>query len=86
MERRKHVEQIFTTGFPKEINSLDPKPIKIEDDVWIGCNSIILRGITIGKASIVAAGSVVTKDVPPYTIVAGNPAKVIKKIAKNKSK
>ncbi len=80
IERRKHAEYIFTKGFPKEMTSLDPKPIKIEKDAWICCNSIILRGITIGEGSIVAAGSVVTKDVPPYTMVAGNPAKIIKKI------
>lgn len=52
--------------------------ISIEDDCWIGANSVILLGTTIGRHSIVAAGSVVTKDVAPYTIVAGNPAKVIK--------
>jgi acetyltransferase-like isoleucine patch superfamily enzyme len=50
----------------------------IEDDVWIGYNSIILGGVHIGKGSIIAAGSVVTKDVPECTIVGGNPAKVIK--------
>lgn len=55
-------------------------PIKIEDNVWIGKNAIILKGVTIGKGAIVGAGSVVTKDVPPSTIVAGNPAKVIKQI------
>ncbi|GGZ19753.1 hypothetical protein GCM10007049_10360 [Echinicola pacifica] len=52
--------------------------VKIEDDCWIASNSIILAGVTIGKGSVVAAGSVVTKDVPPYSIVAGNPAKIIK--------
>ncbi len=51
--------------------------IKIEDDVWLGVNSTVLAGVTIGKGSIVAAGAVVTKDVPPYAIVAGVPAKVI---------
>lgn len=50
----------------------------IEDDCWIASNSIILAGVTVGKGSVVAAGSVVTKDVAPYSIVAGNPAKVIK--------
>lgn len=54
--------------------------IVIEDYAWIGMNSIILKNVTIGKASIVAAGSVVTKDVPPYSIVAGNPAKVVKSL------
>jgi len=50
----------------------------IEDDVWIGARSVILPGKIIGKGSIVAAGSVVTKDVLPYSIVGGNPAKLIK--------
>jgi len=54
------------------------KGIVIEDDVWIGVNSVILDGVVVGKGSIIAAGSVVTKDVTPYTIVAGNPAKKIK--------
>ena len=53
-------------------------PIIIHDDVWIGSNSVILSGVTIGRGSVVGAGSVVTKDVAPYTIVAGNPAKFIK--------
>ena len=53
--------------------------VKIEDDCWIASNSIILAGVTIGKGSIIAAGSVVTKDVAPYSIVGGNPAKLIKK-------
>lgn len=55
------------------------KPIVIEDDVWIGARVIILQGVTIGRGSIIAAGSVVTKDVEPYSIVGGNPAKLIKK-------
>ena len=52
--------------------------ITIEDEAWIGANAVIVAGVTIGKHSIVAAGSVVTKDVPPYSIVGGNPAKLIK--------
>ena len=54
------------------------KPIKICRNAWIGAKSIILKGVTIGEAAIVAAGSVVTKDVAPFTIVGGNPAKFIK--------
>ena len=50
----------------------------IEDDVWIGANSVILAGITIGKRSVIGAGSVVIRDVPPYSIVVGNPGKIIK--------
>lgn len=53
--------------------------IIIEDDVWIGYGAIIMSGIKIGRGSIIAAGSVVTKEVPPYSIVGGNPAKIIKK-------
>lgn len=59
---------------------VNTKPIVVEDDSWIGAGAILTQGITIGKHSIVAAGAVVTKDVPPYSIVAGIPAKVIKSI------
>lgn len=53
-------------------------PVRIEDDVWIGARVIILPGITIGKGSIIGAGSIVTKDIPPYAICTGNPARVIR--------
>jgi len=59
-------------------NRVNTAPIKIEDNVWIGLNSVILKGVTIGENSVVAAGSVVTRDVPPHTLVAGVPA-VIKR-------
>ncbi len=52
--------------------------VKIEDDCWIAANSVVLAGVVIGKGSVVAAGSIVTKDVPPYSVVAGNPAKIVK--------
>jgi acetyltransferase-like isoleucine patch superfamily enzyme len=55
-------------------------PVTIEDDVWIGANAVILPGVTIGEHCVVAAGAVVTKDVPPHSLVAGVPAKVIKNI------
>jgi len=54
------------------------KKITIEDDVWIGANVIILSGVTIKEGSVIGAGSVVTKDVPPYSVMAGNPARLIK--------
>lgn len=54
------------------------KPVVIGDDVWIGARSIILKGVHIGKGAVIAAGAVVTKDVPEYAIVGGVPAKVIK--------
>ncbi len=53
--------------------------ITLEDDVWVGLGAIILSGVTIGRGAIIASGSVVTKDVAPYAIVAGNPAKFVKK-------
>lgn len=53
-------------------------PIEIGNDVWIGANAIILDGIKIGNGAIVAAGSIVTKDIPSYAIVGGNPAKIIR--------
>lgn len=56
------------------------KPVTIEDDVWVGANAVILPGVTIGNHCVVAAGAVVTKDVPPHSLVAGVPAKVIKQI------
>lgn len=56
------------------------RPIVIEDKAWIGINSTILPGVTIGYGSIVGANSLVTKDVPPMTVVGGNPAKVFKRI------
>lgn len=57
---------------------VESKPIKICAGSWIGSKSIILKGVTIGEGAIVGAGSVVTKNVDPYTVVAGNPAKFIK--------
>lgn len=65
---------------PDKRTDMHPAPIILEDDVWIGSGSIILKGITIGEGSVVAAGSVVTKDVSPNVIVGGNPARVLKEI------
>jgi len=63
------------------------KPVIIEDDVLIGANAVVLEGVTVGKGAVVAAGAVVTQDVPPYTVVAGTPARKIKDIdEKTKSK
>lgn len=53
-------------------------PVVIEDDVWVGANVTILKGVTIGRGSVVAAGAVVTKSCPPYSIIGGVPAKVLK--------
>lgn len=61
-------------------NTLICKPIHIKENAWIGARATILPGITIGENSVVAGGSVVTKDVEPNVIVGGNPAKVLKRI------
>lgn len=57
----------------------DKSEIVIEHDVWVGHGAIVLSGVTVGTGSVIAAGAVVTRDIPPYSIVAGNPAKILKK-------
>jgi len=57
----------------------EPKPIQIGNDVWIGAHVVVMGGVKIGDGAIIAAGSVVTHDVEPYSIVGGNPAKLIRK-------
>jgi acetyltransferase-like isoleucine patch superfamily enzyme len=64
---------------------ISTKPVVIGDDVWIGANAVILPGVTIGRHVVVAAGAVVTKDVPDYCVVAGVPAKVVKELEKLRS-
>ena len=66
----------YMDSIKKESNS--DGIVAIEDDVWIGANSIILKGVTIHQGAVIGAGSVVTKDVEPYSIVVGNPARKIK--------
>ncbi len=73
-ERKEHFKTIIRRGHPKEKVNWNEKSVKICDNAWIAAKAIILKGVTIGEAAIVAAGTVVTKDVEPYTIVAGNPA------------
>ena len=55
-------------------------PVAIEDDVWLGSNATVMRGVTVGYGSVVAAGAVVVKDVPPMSVAAGNPAKIVREI------
>ena len=76
--------QIYTANHPLEAelrktleNAL---PISIGDDCWIGGNSVICPGVTIGKGCVIGAGSVVTKDIPDNSLAVGNPAKVIRKL------
>lgn len=68
---------------PENRETTIAKPIIIEDYAWVGINSTILPGVTVGRNAVVAAGSVVTKNVVPNTIVAGNPARFLKKIDEN---
>lgn len=80
-----HGVSMLTGGHPIEPerrwkDNIVLRPIIIEEDVWICAKAIILGGVTIGKGSVVAAGAVVTKNVPPMTVVAGNPAKFVKLI------
>ena len=65
---------------PSKSRKLHYKPIVIGDNAWIGSNSVILQGVTIGEWAVVAAGAVVIKDVEPYTVVGGIPAKFIRKV------
>lgn len=78
-ERHRHVRAIFTKGHPKDID-LSPQPVFIDDDAWIGAGAIVMRGVHIGRGAIVGAGAVVTHDVPEETIVAGNPARIVRSI------
>jgi acetyltransferase-like isoleucine patch superfamily enzyme len=75
---------IITSGHPVEPSqrraSVVAKPIVIERNVWIAAGATIVGGVTVGENSVVAAGSVVTRDVPPNTLVGGNPARVIRSI------
>lgn len=70
---------IARTDIPMNLQGSVDKEIYIEDDVWIGYGSIILLGVKIAKGSVIGAGSVVTKNVETFTVISGNPAKIIKK-------
>ena len=79
-QRHEQIKQLFRKGHPRQI-SLDERPIKICDDAWIGAGAIVLRGVTVGEGGVIAAGAVVTKDVLPYSIVAGNPAVLVRELS-----
>jgi maltose O-acetyltransferase len=79
-ERRQDATNVFDLGVALDVTKVAAAPIVIEDDVWIGAKSTILKGVRIGRGAVVAAASVVTSDVPPFTLVAGNPARVVRKL------
>ncbi|HAA26469.1 MAG TPA: acyltransferase [Cyanobacteria bacterium UBA8553] len=80
IERQRQLECV-SRRFPRCIDGqLLARPIRIERNVWIGFDACVLPGVTIGEGAIVGARSVVTQDVPPYSVVAGNPARLIKKL------
>lgn len=78
--RHAQFKQIAQTGHPRELN-LGEKPVRIDDDAWVGAGSFVLRGVTVRRGAIVAAGAVVTSDVPAYCIVAGNPASIVRELS-----
>jgi len=75
-DRSRSFEHVRTLGFSKA-EPVAHSPVRIEDDVWIGFNAAIMKGVTIGEGAVVGASSVVTQDVAPYTVVAGNPARKV---------
>ena len=78
-KRVERYKEVVSIGHWNNKGSIITAPIIIKDFAWISFNAIILKGVTIGEGAVVAAGSVVTKDVPDYTLVAGNPAVFVKK-------
>jgi acetyltransferase-like isoleucine patch superfamily enzyme len=79
-ERREDAVNVFQRGAPIDVTKIPAAPVVIEDDVWIGAKSTILKGVRIGRGAVVAANSVVTSDVAPFTLVAGNPARVVREL------
>lgn len=78
LERAEGFANLIKLDHPDEMDSVDSSPVFIDDYAWINFNAVILKGVKIGRGAIVAAGSVVTKNVEPFTMVGGNPAKFIK--------
>ena len=68
----------YFTRIDNNLDSQSKGPVIVGDEVWIGAGAIILSGVNIGKGAIVGAGAVISKDIPPYAVVAGNPAKIVK--------
>jgi len=76
-KRHAQIEAIFYSFSSFSMDQVSMAPVVIEDDVWIGVNAMILKGVTIGRGAVIGAGSVITKDVPPFAIMAGNPGRQV---------
>ena len=76
-ERHERFRELMTLGAHQIRETVTCRPVVIEDDVWIGFNSAILKGVTIGRGAVIGACTVVTHDVPEYAIVVGNPARQV---------
>lgn len=81
LRRHEQAVGIFEKGHTGDLADVASSDIIIEDDVWIGFGSTILKGVKIGKGSIIGANSLVTQDIPEYCVVVGNPAQVVKKLS-----
>lgn len=75
--RHEHMSAIRSTGHPDELPDVADSPIVIEDDVWIGFNAVILKGVRVGRGAVVGAATLIAKDVPPYSLMVGNPARCV---------
>lgn len=82
-ERAAHYQRTVVEARPFEKGSIETAQVTIGDHAWINFNTAILKGVTIGEGAIIGAGSVVTHDVPPYVLCAGNPARVIRALRAN---
>lgn len=78
--RHQHFRTMQSVGHPPELEDVVSAPVILEDDVWLGFGSSVMKGVRIGNGSVVAAGAVVLDDVPPAVVVAGNPARVVKQL------
>ena len=76
-DRHERFRELRTAGRHLQREEVSHKPVRIEDDVWIGFNSAVLKGVTIGRGAVIGACSVVTSDVPPFAIMVGNPARKV---------
>jgi acetyltransferase-like isoleucine patch superfamily enzyme len=82
-ERRQELELVPTRTPRLASANVPAKPIRIERNVWIGFDAVVLPGVTIGEGSVVGAKSVVSENVPPFTVVAGNPARAIRRLERH---